>query len=108
MAKSLEDRVRALEADNLRNLALINACKALAVGAWCHISLHEKDPVAFAQRLIATWRQGAEIPRSFPGADPSYLDALSQVYQQAIEDIAREILPFVQAEAARLGLPRKD
>lgn len=107
MANSLENRVRELEASRLRLVARINALQMMAIGAWCHISLHESDPIAFAERLIATWKQGASSPQSFPGVDPSLLDVLSQEYQETVEELSRHLIEFVTREATKLGHPRR-
>lgn len=107
MAPSLEDRVRSLEGSRIRNVARINACQTLALSMCYHISMREEDPVAYAMRLTAAWKKGADEPKPAPGVDPAYLDALSQEYQEAIADLSKQLLDSVRKEATRLGLPRK-
>lgn len=107
MAISLEDRVRELEAFRFRMLGRINACQTLAIGAWAHIALNSDDPVARTREAIDAWQRGAERVHHLPGTDPVHLDAISQEYQEAIADLSAELLEHVQAEATRMGLPRK-
>jgi hypothetical protein len=92
----LERRIAALEADRIRHLALINMLTTTAENLWS--VLMQKgviaDPVQFAKDYL---RMPTET-RTFPGVDPSYIDVLSQDYEERTAEFRGRIL----TEALRL------
>jgi hypothetical protein len=102
MTVSLEDRVRDLEHFRFLALARMNALQTVAVSALTIAALDKPNPIGFAEDLAAAWRRGAKAMGSFPGADPAQLDALSQAFQEAVENVATHFLRTVRNEAAKI------
>jgi hypothetical protein len=92
---SPEDRIRALEGFRYEMLGRVNTIETIALQACLSIlEKHARDPVATAQAMRARWLKAAEVPPSgrFPGVDPVHLDAVSQEYRDAIEQLTHHLL----------------
>ena|ERR1700674_2420823 len=101
MARSLEERIRALEGFRYTTLGRVNACQTLLLSAWeLILKHHSDDPVGAVEKMRAQWLEAAETPsRYFPGADPVHLDAVSQEYLSAIDRLSAELLRIAQGLA---------
>lgn len=97
---TLEDRVRRLEAFRYSMLGQINATRTVLFAVW-HILLdrHFADPVGFVQQVRETWLKSAMNLGDFPGVDPAHLDAISQEYEKAIDDLTKHLLRIAEGQA---------
>lgn len=101
MPPSLEDRVKALEGFRYAVLGQINAQQTLLLSAWSTLLKHHSDdPVATAEDMRRQWLQAADAPpRSFPGVDPAHLDAVSQEYRAALEELTEVFVQIARGQA---------
>lgn len=101
MPPSLEDRIKALEGFRHAMLGRVNAQQTLLLSAWSTLLKHHSDdPVATAEGMRRVWLQVADAPsRSFPGVDPAHLDAVSQEYRAAIEELTEELVRLARGLA---------
>ncbi len=102
MAVSVEARLRALEGSRLAMLGRMNACQTMLVDAWLNIILKQsEDPVATAKDIGDIWLKAGDEPRDFPGVDPARLDAVSQEYGEAMEDLIAQLLQAVRGAVSK-------
>lgn len=101
-----EERIRMLEGFRYRMLGRVDAIETIALQACLSIlEKHARDPVATAQAMRARWLKAAEAPPSgkFPGVDPVHLDAVSQEYRDAIEQLTDLLLKAAAGLATSRG-----
>ena len=102
MAVSVEARLRALEGSRLAMLGRMNAYQTMLVDAWLNIILKQsEDPIVTAKDIGETWLKAGDEPRDFPGVDPAHLDAVSQEYGEAMEDLIAQLLRAVQGAVSK-------
>lgn len=96
-----EDRIKALEEFRYAMLGRVNAQHVLLLSAWnTLLKHHSDDPVATAEDMRRLWLQGADAPsRPFPGVDPAHLDAVSQEYRAALEELTEELVRLARGLA---------
>nr|WP_321439998.1 hypothetical protein [uncultured Hyphomonas sp.] len=97
----LERRIRSLEEDRIHHLALINMLMTASEHLWS-LAMQKgliEDPVKFAEDYL----QLKTETRTFQGVDPTYLDVLSQVYEERTEEFRRRLL----MEARRVDQKQK-
>ncbi len=102
MAVSVEARLRTLEGTRLAMLGRMNACQTMLVDAWLIIIMKQsKDPLATASDIREKWLKAGNEPRRFPGVDPVHLDAVSQEYGEAMEDLTAQLLQAVRGAVSK-------
>ena len=102
MAITVEARLRALEGTRLAMLGRMNACQTMLVDAWLIIIMKQsKDPLATASDIREKWLKAGNEPRRFPGVDPVHLDAVSQEYGEAMEDLTAQLLQAVRGAVSK-------
>lgn len=100
MPPSLEDRVRALEGFRYATLGRFTAQQTLLLSAWNTLLRHHSDdPVATAEDMRRIWLQGADAIAPFPGVDPAHLDAVSQEYRKALEELTEHLIQIARGLA---------
>ena len=89
-----EARVRALEGFRYSVLGRVNALQTMLLSAWATLlKLHSDDPLTTAKDMQKQWLAAAKAPqRNFIGVDPAHLDAVSQEYEAALEDLTAEFV----------------
>ena len=108
MAVSVEARLRALEGSRLAMLGRMNAYQTMLVDAWLNIILKQsEDPIVTAKDIGEIWLKAGDEPRDFPGVDPAHLDAVSQEYGEAMEDLIAQLLQAVQGAVSKEGKSRR-
>lgn len=105
MPPSLEDRIKALEGFRYATLGRVNALQILLLSAWTTLLKHHSDdPVAAAEDMRRRWLQAADVPsRPFPGVDPAHLDAVSQEYREALEELTEILVQIARGLAKDRG-----
>lgn len=105
MVSRLENRVKALEEFRYAMLGRVNAQHTLLLSAWSTLLRHHSDdPVAAAEDMRLVWLQAADAPsRHFPGADPAHLDAVSQEYRKALEELTEALVQIAHDLAKDRG-----
>lgn len=94
MPPRLEDRIRALEGFRYAMLGRVNAQQTLLLAAWVTLLKHHSDdPLATAEDMRRKWLQVADAPPGpFPNVDPAHLEAVSQDYRQALEELTEGLI----------------
>jgi hypothetical protein len=85
-------------------LGRTNALQTVLFAGWqILLDQHFANPVDAIEKMRRTWLATADAPsRKFPGANPAHLDAVSQEYKVAIDQLSAELLRIAQ------GLAKED
>ena len=94
---SLAERIYELEKFRFRMIARANVHQQMLITLLMQALEKTHDPIHEAELLIAAWVRSADRPPSFSGADPAYLDALAQEYQDAMREIGAFLLKAAQS-----------